>query len=76
MSLVTQLNDYINAAFSGLWVTTVERRFGIGRKDHFQLSPGRNSRLVRYPVARYQRLVKFTDGDAPCDALHSPHCWA
>ena len=24
MSLVTQLNDYINAAFSGLWVTTVE----------------------------------------------------
>ena len=24
MSLATQLNDYINAAFSGLWVTTVE----------------------------------------------------
>lgn len=24
MSLVTQLTDYINAAFSGLWVTTVE----------------------------------------------------
>ncbi len=24
MSLVTQLSDYINAAFSGLWVTTVE----------------------------------------------------
>ncbi len=24
MSLVTQLNDYINAAFSGLWVQTVE----------------------------------------------------
>lgn len=24
MSLLTQLNDYINAAFSGLWVTTVE----------------------------------------------------
>lgn len=24
MSLLTQLNDYINAAFSGLWVTTIE----------------------------------------------------
>ena len=24
MSLVSQLNDYINAAFSGLWVQTVE----------------------------------------------------
>ena len=24
MSLVSQLSDYINAAFSGLWVQTVE----------------------------------------------------
>ena len=56
MSLVNQLNDYINAAFSGLWVQTVEpdeaerELVEHARQQHWTLAVWDVARGLRFPL--------------------------
>lgn len=63
MSLMTQLNDYINAAFSGLWVTTVEP--DEAERELVEAALQRSWALVVWDIARGLRFPANAPASVP-----------
>ena len=63
MSLVSQLNDYINAAFSGLWIQTVEPEEA--ERELVEHARCQHWTLAVWDVARGLRLPLNTSATIP-----------
>ena len=67
MSLVSQLNDYINAAFSGLWIQTVEPEeaerelIDHARSQHWTLAVWDVARGLRLPLNTSATIPEVAD---------------
>jgi len=75
MSLVNQLNDYINAAFSGLWVQTVEPEEAErelveqARRQHWRLIVWDVARGLKFPLNASTTVPELADPLAVLRAL-------